>query len=343
MIIELHAKTDVGRVRRANEDNMLVLDLSSDVSWSSIGAETEPPAELRRIELGHRGLVMVVSDGMGGALAGDVASRMAIESLSEMLIEGVRDEDDITVSTRLASEETSEKQDSHGEAESSDGGAPEKFSLADAMLNATVYANLAIHRKGREEARYNGMGATLTSAAIANDHLGLVQVGDSRAYLLRGDNIKLLTKDQSLVQQLIDVKQITEEQAETHMFRNVITQALGAGRDINPVVSTVRVRQGDTLLICSDGLSGKLRAADMHRIVKDAGDDISSACQELVDEANRRGGEDNITVVLARFTGEELKAAESDEIVVSVSTIGDDTSYATRYLAESDDITLNER
>lgn len=338
MIIELHAKTDVGRVRRANEDNMLLLDLSSGVSWSSIGTETELPAELRRIEPGKRGLVMVVSDGMGGALAGDVASRMAIESLSEMLIEGVRDEENVTVSTTIASE----KQDSSGETESSRNNASEKFSLADAMLNATVYANLAIHRKGREEARYNGMGATLTSAVIANDHLGLVQVGDSRAYLLRGDNIKLLTKDQSLVQQLIDVKQITEEQAETHMFRNVITQALGAGRDINPVVSTVRVRQGDTLLICSDGLSGKLRAADMQRIVREAGDDLSSACQELVDEANRRGGEDNITVVLARFTGEELKVSESDDIEVSVNTITDDTSYATRYLAESDDITLDD-
>ncbi len=332
MIVQLHAKTHVGRVRRANEDNMLVLDLSSEAAWSSVGMSDEPPAELCHIELGNRGLVMVVSDGMGGALAGDVASRMAIEAVREMLVEGVRDEEDTTVSSRRVS----------GENASQTEASQDKFSLADAMLNATVYANLAIHRKGREEARYSGMGATLTSAALAHDHLGLVQVGDSRAYLLRGENIKLLTKDQSLVQQLIDVKQITEEQAETHMFRNVITQALGAGREISPVVSTVRLRQGDILLICSDGLSGKLRAADMHRIVRSAGEDLQSACAELVDEANRRGGEDNITVVLAHFSGAELEAAESDEIIVEVNETIDDTSYAARYLADQDDITLED-
>jgi protein phosphatase len=99
------------------------------------------------------------------------------------------------------------------------------------------------------------MGATLTGAAVKHDKLDLVQVGDSRAYVLRGEQIRLATKDQSLVQQLVDVGQISEEEAETHMFRNVILQALGAQTELTPATARIQLRQGDMLLLCSDGLS----------------------------------------------------------------------------------------
>ncbi|HEV2765733.1 MAG TPA: PP2C family serine/threonine-protein phosphatase [Pyrinomonadaceae bacterium] len=304
MLVELYAKTDVGRIRSGNEDNFLVLDLTSTRAWVGLdgaGANREaPPDGLRRFELGERGVVFVVSDGMGGALAGDVASRMAVETVRDMLI-----------------------------AEAAEGGEGEgacgpETALIECLRNAIEYANFAIHRKSQEDARCAGMGATLTAAALVGSTLDFIQVGDSRAYLIRQAEIKLATKDQSLVQQLVDVGQISEEEAETHMFRNVILQALGAQAELVPVVGRVRLRQGDLLLLCSDGLSGKLRAEDIRQIVAQAKDDLPAACDELVKEANRRGGEDNITVVLARFTGEDLPAPDSRKIIIESPTLSDD-------------------
>lgn len=297
MIIDLHAKSDVGRVRRGNEDNFLILDLTSGKAWTgSQGAE--PPEELRQINLGEKGLVLVVSDGMGGALAGDVASRMAVETVREMLVES---EDENTSSDN-------------------------EKSLVDYLRHATVYANLAIHHRSQEDTRCAGMGATFTGAAIKDGMLDLVQVGDSRAYILRGDHMKLATKDQSLVQQLVDVGQISEAEAETHMFRNVILQALGAQSELTPVTGRLRLRRGDILLMCSDGLSGKLRAEDMRKIIQEYGDDLSRACSKLVEEANERGGEDNITVVLARFSGRELQEASSDQITIELPPMEEDST-----------------
>jgi protein phosphatase len=298
MRVELHAQSDVGRVRQGNEDNFLVLDLATEKSWTGSDQQPAPPDGLRAFEVGDEGAVLVVSDGMGGALAGDVASRMAVETVREMLV----DED-----TKLGGAQ-------HGGAESQ--GGAQHPPLVDAVRNATGYANYAIHRKSIEDPRCSGMGATLTAAALSGDTAELLQVGDSRAYLIRGSEIKLVTKDQSLVQQLVDVGQITEEDAETHMFRNVILQALGAQSDLSPVTSRVRLQRGDILLLCSDGLSGKLRADEMREIVARAGGDLGAACEQLIAEANARGGEDNITVVLARFDGEDLKPAGSGAISV---------------------------
>ncbi|HYO90447.1 MAG TPA: SpoIIE family protein phosphatase, partial [Pyrinomonadaceae bacterium] len=158
------------------------------------------------------------------------------------------------------------------------------------------------------------------------DLLDLVQVGDSRAYVIRGDSIKLATKDQSLVQQLVDVGQISEAEAETHMFRNVILQALGAQGELAPVTCRLRIKRGDTLLLCSDGLSGKLRAEDMRRIVLEANGDLATACTKLVEEANNRGGEDNITVVLARFDGDDLQEPASEKITIELPPMEDDNT-----------------
>ncbi len=298
MIIELHAKSDVGRVRRGNEDNFLLLDLSSGKFWTGTDGDETPP-ELRRIVLGSKGVVMVVSDGMGGALAGDVASRMAVESVRDMLIGS--DEDEET-------------------------GCSDETPLVECLRRATGYANLAIHNKSQEDTRCSGMGATLTGAAVTGDLLDLVQVGDSRAYVIRNHQIKLATKDQSLVQQLVDVGQISEEEAETHMFRNVILQALGAQRELSPVTGRLRIRRDDILLLCSDGLSGKLRGDDIKRIVEESKGDLAAACNALVDEANNRGGEDNITVVLARFTGDDLDAASDSRITIELPPLEEDTT-----------------
>ena len=301
MFVELNANTNVGRVRSGNEDNYLVLDLSTQKAWTGSDGDA-PPREMQRFEVGPKGAVLVVSDGMGGALAGDVASRMAVEPVRDMLA-GAEDGD--------------------GESEDEDGpDAP----LVESLKNATEYANFAIHKRSQDDPHCSGMGATLTAAAITKEGVSLLQVGDSRGYVIRGAQIKLATKDQSLVQQLVDVGQISEQEAETHMFRNVILQALGAQAELQPVTGRVRIFRDDLLLLCSDGLSGKLRAEDMIRIVRESNGDLARACAALVEEANERGGEDNITVVLARITGDDLPSPDTGSITVEVpESDGDDT------------------
>jgi len=307
MIVELYAKSDVGRVRRGNEDNFLVLDLSTEQTWTG-GADGNPPPEnLTRFDLGDKGLVLVVSDGMGGALAGDVASRMAVDSVREMLI-GTSGEDPCDPNV----------------------------DLVECLKNATVYANLAIHLRSQEDSRCAGMGATFTGAAIKGNSLDLVQVGDSRGYIIRQDQIRLATKDQSLVQQLVDVGQISESEAETHMFRNVILQALGAQSEITPVTGKIRLRKGDAVLLCSDGLSGKLRAEDIQHIVINSRNDLSKACDALIEEANNRGGEDNITVVLARFSGDDLEAPSTDRITIELPPLEEDKTLDDTYEADTE-------
>ena len=140
---------------------------------------------------------------------------------------------------------------------------------------------------------------------------------------MRGQQIRLATKDQSLVQQLVDVGQISEEEAETHMFRNVILQALGAQNELTPATARIQLRDGDMLLLCSDGLSGKLKNEEIRQIVSEAGD-LGAACSALVQAANDRGGEDNITVVLARFTGEDLRDPAGDRITVELPPMEED-------------------
>src|SRR5690349_1284609 len=294
MIVELYAKSDVGRVRRGNEDNFLVLDLTSEQTWTGSDGAT-PPEKLTRFTLGDRGLVLVVSDGMGGALAGDVASRMAVDSVREMLLGNEGEE-----------------------------ACDPDLDLVECLKNATHYANSSIHQKSQEDSRCAGMGATFTGAAIRGDNLDLVQVGDSRGYVIRKDHIRLATKDQSLVQQLVDVGQISEEEAETHMFRNVILQALGAQTELTPATARIQLRKGDVLLLCSDGLSGKLRNEEIRQIVAESGEDLGAACAALVAAANDRGGEDNITVVLARFSGEELEDGAADRITVELPVAEED-------------------
>jgi len=305
MNVELYAKSDVGRVRRGNEDNFLVLDLSTEHTWSGADGAT-PPENLTRLNLGDKGLVLVVSDGMGGALAGDVASRMAVDSVRKMLVgegDAVCDPD---------------------------------LDLVDCLKSATHYANNAIHLRSQEDSRCAGMGATFTGAAIRGESLDFVQVGDSRGYVIRKDHIRLATKDQSLVQQLVDVGQISESEAETHMFRNVILQALGAQSEVNPVTGRIRLRQDDLVLLCSDGLSGKLRAEDIQQIVLNSKGDLSKACDALIDEANNRGGEDNITVVLARFSGDDLEPPATDRITIELPPLEEDKTLDDTYEADTE-------
>jgi protein phosphatase len=278
--LALYAQTDVGMVRSGNEDNFLILDLSTGRSWT---ASDEEPADLLTYTQGYYGSLLAVSDGMGGALAGEVASRMAVETVRDRMLQLQAHE----VYGRLP--------------------LPERLRLA------IEQANLLIHREGRTNPEHKGLGATFTAVAIQGGELYFAQVGDSRAYLIRQGRIIRVTKDQSLVQQLIDAGQITEEEAETHSYRNVILQALGAHQQVNVEVSGLSLRQLDTLLLCSDGLSGKIHEDEIARIVA-AAPDLKSACEELVSLANERGGEDNITVVIAQFSGSGIAPPEREAV-----------------------------
>jgi PPM family protein phosphatase len=278
--LALYAQTDVGMVRSGNEDNFLILDLSSGRSWTA--SEEEPPDILTYAQ-GYYGSLMAVSDGMGGALAGEVASRMAVETVRDRMLQ-------------LQAHEVYSRVPFH-----------ERLRLS------IEEANILINGESQTNPAHKGLGATFTGVAALGNQVFFGQVGDSRAYLIRANNISRITKDQSLVQQLIDAGQITEEEAETHSYRNVILQALGAHSSVNVEVSCLTLCDMDTLVICSDGLSGKVHQDEIARIIQESRD-FKLACQRLINLANERGGEDNITVVIAQFSGSGLALPESESM-----------------------------
>lgn len=294
--VEIHATSHVGRVRRGNEDNYLLLNITRERAWTSSQDSGEFVIETQKFEVDENGVVLAVSDGMGGALAGEVASKMAVESVCEKLLEG---DTDVTL--------TPEAMD---------------YDLIAKLYNATVYANYLVHQQGRSDPQFQGMGATFTGMGLTPRGVDIIQVGDSRAYLVRNERIYQITKDQSLVQQLIDAQQISPEEAETHTLKNVILQALGAQNEIYPVSARLTASRNDVMLLCSDGLSNKVSAASMQRIVTENFDKLEMACAELVREANENGGEDNITVVLAKLIGDDLPQADGEDVQLELIDLG---------------------
>src|SRR4051812_1280428 len=297
LIVETHATSHIGRVRKGNEDNYLLLNISAAKAWMSSQDPEEFVIESQRFEVDESGVILAVSDGMGGALAGEVASQMAVETVSQKFL----DEDP---------ERTYSPNDFENE------------SLIGKLYNATLYANHLIHQQGRSDPQFNGMGATFTGIGITNEAVDLVQVGDSRAYLIRGNKVYQITKDQSLVQQLIDANQISPEEAETHALKNVILQALGAQNEIFPVSARLTPNRNDIILLCSDGLSNKVGGVEMQRIVLENLEHLEMACAELVKKANENGGEDNITVILAKITSDDLPDPTEGEVRLELLNIG---------------------
>lgn len=294
--VEIHAASHVGRVRKGNEDNYLLLNLARSQFWTSSQDDGELVIESQRFEIDGSGIVMAVSDGMGGALAGEVASTMAVETVSEKLLADV-------TNNNLVSELPDQE-------------------LITKLYNATVFANALIHQQGRTDPQYQGMGATFTGIGVTPGAADIIQVGDSRAYLVRSGKIYQVTKDQSLVQQLIDAQQISAAEAETHTLKNVILQALGAQNEIYPISARVEPCNNDVFLICSDGLSNKVAAADMQKTIIDNIDELQNACAGLVKMANENGGEDNITVVLAKFMGDALPEPDDQGVKLEPIDLG---------------------
>jgi protein phosphatase len=277
VIVHVFGRTDVGRTREHNEDAFVVADLTR-------GNATLQP-EVRTHEVGDRGTLFMVADGMGGAAAGEIASAMAIEVVLREL------------SDALTAVE-----------------APDKETYAAGLKRATSAANSQIHTFALEHPEYRGMGTTATIAAVLGDTLFLAQVGDSRAYLVRGGVAMQITKDQSLMQKLIEAGEITEEEAEQSERRNIILQALGPEAQIRVDLTHQQVRSNDTLIICSDGLSGQVRIDEIARVVTEE-PDLMTVCKRLIERANENGGPDNITVIAARFEGAGLIPPESGDNV----------------------------
>jgi protein phosphatase len=271
--VKLFARTDVGQVREHNEDNFIVADLTRR-SRGLLEAN-------RSTTIGNRGALFAVCDGMGGAAAGEIASQLAVDILFERMVEG------------------------------EDGVATRRDDLARRLVHAVEAAGLRIFQEAKVDRTRRGMGTTVTAAALVDDHLFLAQVGDSRGYILRGDELVQVTRDQSLVNQLIEAGQLTEEEAETFEHNNIILQALGTADSVQVDLTFVELRRGDHLLLCSDGLSGMVRFEDIKEILKTSPEPID-VCKSLTERANQAGGHDNITVIVVQFDGEGLKPINFD-------------------------------
>ena len=218
-----------------------------------------------------------VADGMGGAQAGEIAARTATETLEREAPEaaGPNAEDDLA---RLAGE-----------------------------------ANRRIFELARDDSSRAGMGTTLTGALVSGSEVSIVHVGDSRAYLFRDGDLRQLTRDHSLVEELRRQGQLTSEEAEEHPQRSVITRALGLEPEVDLDLHTHQARTGDVFLLCSDGLTSMVREERVQEILVGSSS-LREAVDALVEEANRNGGRDNITVVAFRVGSEDGGTAEADAL-----------------------------
>ena len=250
--VEIHATSHIGRVRKGTRTITCCLEyLASRRPGRVLRTDGEFVIESQKFEVDDNGVVMAVSDGMGGALAGEVASTMAVETRQR-------------------------KAARRGRRRDSDAGDVPSHHLIARLYNATVFRKLSDPSSGTQRPAISGNGRDLYRHRRDARGVDIIQVGDSRAYLVRNGKIYQVTKDQSLVQQLIDAQQISAEEAETHTLKNVILQALGAQNEIYPVSARVAPCKDDVFLLCSDGLSNKVSAADMQRIVTENFDKLQN-------------------------------------------------------------------
>jgi len=232
-------------------------------------------------EVSSSGLLLAVCDGMGGAAAGEVASQMAVDTLYEMMRRSVPPAD--------------------------------RDALARSLVNAIEEAGTRIFESARADRSKRGMGTTATVAALMDKTLFVGQVGDSRAYILRSGELKQITKDQSLVNQLIEAGQLTEDEAEAFEHSNIILQALGTTEQVSVDLTFLELRRGDRLLMCSDGLSGLVHGDVLREVLVEL-KDLGTCCERLIELAKAGGGHDNVTVILAEFGGEALALPQSTDL-----------------------------
>lgn len=246
------AMTDVGKVRSHNEDSHAVLEAGQ------LGGAFD--------------IAVIVADGMGGRNAGEVASRCAVEAVSQVLSSSPAYADPVA-----------------------------------ALRSAVETAHWRIQQWAEANVQYEGMGTTLLVALAKGEQLWIASVGDSRAYLLRDEQLVPLTEDHTFVAEQVRAGGMSREQARHSRFRHMLTRAVGTSADYTPDIHSYRLRQGDLILLCTDGLTNMLPEETIQRALRSRRQDLPSACRLLIDLANAQGGEDNITVALAAYRdGETL-------------------------------------
>jgi protein phosphatase len=250
MELSAHGATHVGRQRQHNEDAFLV----------------ESTAKL-----------FLVADGMGGHAAGEIASRIAVDSISEFILHTKED----------------------------DGTWPHAYDehytrTTNRLMAALRMANQRVLEAMKKDARLRGMGTTVVACMADDEKMSVAHVGDSRAYLIRNGQLSRITNDHSWVFEQVQAGMLTEAEAEKHPLRNVITRALGGALQVTPDASEISAQPGDVFLLCSDGLTGMVPENEILRVVTANASDLPKACQQLIDAANERGGLDNVTAVLVR-------------------------------------------
>lgn len=260
MRISFAALTDVGLVRQNNEDTYVVFDVAGGQPHVPPPASTEGTSETD-----GKGLLIAVADGMGGALAGEVASKMAVEALcgaAEKLGEAATDE-----------------------------------AAREVIREAIGDANTRIHEASLSNPEQRGMGTTLTAALIRHGRVHFFQVGDSKGFVSRHGKLHQMTNDHSLIGTLVADKVISPEDAEQlEGGRNIILKALGAEPSVTIDYSEAALEEGQSVLLCTDGLHGCVKEAEIEAMVGSTGD-VGKLCEDLVRQARDHGGPDNITVV----------------------------------------------
>jgi PPM family protein phosphatase len=223
------------------------------------------PCVRKEIPLSTHGILLLVCDGMGGAAAGDVEARIAAEAIKKQLV----------------------------------GAGPAVATRPDASLKSAVArANGAVFAEAKAHPETRGMGTTYTAAIVLPDRLFIAQVGDSRAYLLRGRRLELLTRDQTMAEELVDSGVLRAEDVEACVYSHVLSQAVGTRSTVQPITSEMRLIRGDRILLCSDGLHGPVSAQEIARILGAAAE-INRVAHALIQAALAAVGPDNVTVVVA--------------------------------------------
>jgi len=241
--------------------------------------------------------LFAVADGMGGAQAGEVASQLAASALE------AGDSDGLDGTDRI-----------------------------DALIQE---ANRRIYDRASSDPTASGMGTTMTVALVEGMTIAIGHVGDSRAYLVRGDQMEQLTEDHSLVNELVKSGKLSEEEAQAHPQRSVITRAVGTDPDVDVDGFTIEAEEGDVFLICSDGLSDMVEDEEILELVHQHRDDLDKAVKALVQAANRGGGEDNITAVAFRISAEAASNLE-DTVAMPAIDVPDEPDEQTREYVDAD-------
>jgi serine/threonine protein phosphatase PrpC len=255
--------SDRGLQRDNNEDHFMVADLSRKV----IGVhENQLRLELCHHEIGPRGTVLMVADGLGGHEGGEIASQLAVDTVAQALVNT----------------------------------AEQALPISEQITRAVDMAHEAICKHHGASGRTRHMASTLTVVHVGHGVMTIAQVGDSRAYRFSGGQLTLLTEDQTVVHMMQKKGMLTPEEAQHHPHRNVILQALGQDKSVLPEIQTLPFSHNDCLLLCSDGLSSYVAHERIEAILS-SGEDEHVRCRRLVEAANAAGGADNITVLLARL------------------------------------------